>query len=236
MNRLIAIVLAASFAVAATACSDATSQVSQSTTAMPVQSSQVVQSEAQSEAPSESSADFSEQAQGGMIFLNEIYRETFGAEYDFEDEMLMQAAFESEQAYMNGEDPAALYLPTEEAPSGLFLDPSYALYIPVLNFRSMQELTANASEYITDAYMQTIQAGLEDNFFEYEGTLYLVRGARGYGSTSLDLDTVAVHEEKENAMQAELLTFGEYDGEVVAEFTMDNGRWKINTTTEILPH
>ncbi len=232
MKKTISILLVVSFAVVATACSGATSQASQSTSDIPTPSSQAVASEGLSEVSGESPEEFFEQAQGGMILLNSVYNEMFGAESDYSEETLLYGAYENEQAFLNLEDPAILYSDVEDVPEGYYVSPDSTRFYPVLNFNHIDELTANLSEYFTDAYMQTLQPGIEENFFEYNNTLYLVRYGRGYGSTSLDLDTVVLYEGEENALQAELLTFGEYDGEVIAEFIIEDGRWKIDATSE----
>ena len=78
------------------------------------------------------------------------------------------------------------------------------------------------SDEIIDNYFR-------DDFFEYDGMLYLVRGARGYGAIDVDCESVKYVGEKDGKqyVSVDILYFGDYDYTETVEFSRIDDRWII---------
>ncbi len=166
--------------------------------------------------------------------LNEVYRDEFSAEYYDTEDMTKKAVYESEDAFYNDDAPALLIGINEGLPSGYFADPAEAIYFPVYNFNSLAELYEHLSLYFTQNYIENNQRLVEENFMEFDGTLYLVRGGRGYGMLSVGFDTIDYTNMSNNTLIIDQLTFGEPDGKAVVKFAYEDGSLKIDSAMYLL--
>ncbi len=166
--------------------------------------------------------------------LNEVYKEIFSAEYYDSNDMIKKAVYESEDAFNNGDEPAFLLDVAEPIPDGYFDDPTVLDYMPVYNFNSIQEINEHFSLYFTQNFIDHMQWSLDGNFKEFEGTLYLTRGGRGYGASSVDFDLIDDTNMIDNTLLIDTLLFGEPDGKVIVKFAEENGSLKIDSEEFLL--
>ena len=76
----------------------------------------------------------------------------------------------------------------------------------------------------------TVSDVLNDNVWEFNGGLYLVRGGRGYGVFNYDPQTLKIVSFDETTCEAEcdLMRFGDYfDSVQTISFEKRSGRWII---------
>ena len=74
-----------------------------------------------------------------------------------------------------------------------------------------------------------------DDFLEFDGKLYLVRGAKGYGAYSLDMNSLKYDKEMDGKQYAtvDMLFFSEYDKTLNLEFEKQGDNWIMNTDTDL---
>lgn len=160
--------------------------------------------------------------------LQSCVQEIFGADISF-DKRSYLSAYESEEAYDDGRgDRVVLFLPEEEEKyaKDYYIDPTYSYFYVVNNFKTNDEVRENLRKYMSD---EIINNYFRDDFFEYEGELYLVRGARGYGAIDVDCESVKYIGEKDGKqyVSVDILYFGDYDYTETVEFSRIDGRWII---------
>ena len=110
--------------------------------------------------------------------LQSCVQEIFGADISF-DKRSYLSAYESEEAYDDGRgERVVLFLPEEEEKyaKDYYIDPTYSDFYVVNNFKTNDEVRENLRKYMSD---EIIDNYFRDDFFEYDGMLYLVRGAWG---------------------------------------------------------
>ena len=188
------------------------------------------QAEQQKEAFSES--DFLNEIKPNLECLNSCVQVMFMADVDFNVEYI--SAYDNEEAYDDGlGERAVLFLPEEEEAyaENYYIDPTYASLYTVNNFKTNEEVRENLRKYMTD---EIIDKYFDNDFFEYEGNLYLVRGARGYGAVTVDMDSVKYIEEKDGKqyVSVDFLLFDELYYTETIEFSQSNGNWIITGETE----
>lgn len=175
---------------------------------------------------------FLEEIVPNILCLNSCELEMFDADVDFEDEYF--CVYESEEAYDDGRGPVVkLYQEGEEATvSEYFLDPVMSSYYPVRNFQTNEEVRAHLEEFLSP---EIVAEKFHDDFLEYDGTLYLMRGARGYGAITCDTESVAFLEKQGDSYYATMdyLYFGDYDYTVKLEFQKKDGKWILMRISEM---
>ncbi len=164
-----------------------------------------------------------------MYMLNEVVREEFATEYYDSADQTKQAVYESEDAYKDYHLPIMLIAENETVPDGYIADPADASYFSVYNFSSKAELKEHLSLYFTQNYIENIQRSIDENFLEFEGALYLVRGGRGYGSEGIDLDTVDYDDMQNNIVIVDLVSHGEVYSKGYVIFVEEDGINKIDS-------
>lgn len=174
---------------------------------------------------------FLEEIAPNILCLDSCELEMFGADVDFEEEYF--GVYESEETYDDGWGPVVkLYQEGEEASvSEYFLDPTMSSYYPVRNFQTNAEVRAHLEEYLSE---EITAEKFHDVFLEYDGTLYLKRGARGYGAITCDTESVAFLEKQGDSYYAAMdyLCFGDYDDTVKLEFQKKDGNWILMEISE----
>ncbi len=167
-----------------------------------------------------------------VYMLGEVYGDSFAAEYYDTPEEERQAIYDHADAAYDG-SPAMLIPAGEPVPDGYFSDPAAASYFPVYNFASIDEINAHLSLYFTQRYIDENQWRLAQNFFEIDGALYLTRGGRGYGTTSIDFDAVDYDNMQNNALVVPTLDHGEPFIKLRVVFAEENGGLKIDSDNYI---
>ena len=160
--------------------------------------------------------------------LQSCVQEIFGADISF-DKRSYLSAYESEEAYDDGRgERVVLFLPEveEKYAKDYYIDPTYSDFYVVNNFKTNDEVRENLRKYMSD---EIIDNYFRDDFFEYDGMLYLVRGARGYGAIDVDCESVKYVGEKDGKqyVSVDILYFDEYDYTETVEFSRIDDRWII---------
>lgn len=158
--------------------------------------------------------------------LNECVLELFGADVDYNTEFF--GAYTDENAYQDGLGTVAILYSegSETKVADYFADPTFAAYYPVSNFKTNSEVREYLRKYMSDEVMNQ---WFHNDFLEYNGTLYLQRGARGYGAVTVDRNNIKYVEEKDGKqyVTADFLLFEEYDYTDLLEFTKTDEGWII---------
>jgi len=117
------------------------------------------------------------------------------------------------------------------------IDPAYRSFSPISNYSSKEQILNTLRDYMDvdslgimqNAYA-TVSDVLNDNVWEFNGGLYLVRGGRGYGVFNYDPQTLKIVSFDETTCEAEcdLMRFGDYfDSVQTISFEKRSGRWII---------
>mgnify|MGYP000021402352 CR=1 FL=1 len=156
-----------------------------------------IQASRQPEQPQLNEQELLALLQENLAWLNAVEGETFFVEG--------QGSYMAIVSYENGQygrikrlvpSPAT----TSELESTLAedeaIDPTFSSYYPISNYSSKEQILDNLREYMDvdslgimqNAYA-TVSDVLNDNVWEFNGGLYLVRGGRGYGVFTYDPQT-----------------------------------------------
>ena len=166
--------------------------------------------------------DFMNEIQTNLTALYECEAETFFTEIMYDTVYLAAGQ-------LDGYDFTAqmIYEERTEVPKGYEIDPSYSSYFRVRHLTSFadvrEKLCCYLSEELVDQYLDP------EEFFETPETLYIRRGARGYGSILPDVNSARYlgQEGLEQLVAIDYLFFGEYDFTGTLHFTEMDGSWKI---------
>lgn len=117
------------------------------------------------------------------------------------------------------------------------IDPAYRSFSPISNYSSKEQILNTLRDYmdvdslgIMQSPYATVSDVLNDNVWEFNGGLYLVRGGRGYGVFTYDPQTLKIVSFDETTCEAEcdLMRFGDYfDSVQTISFEKRSGRWII---------
>lgn len=117
------------------------------------------------------------------------------------------------------------------------VDPAERSFSPISNYSSKEQMLDNLREYmdvdslgIMQSPYATVSDVLNDNVWEFNGGLYLVRGGRGYGVFTYDPQTLKIVSFDETTCEAEcdLMRFEDYfDSVQTISFEKRSGRWII---------
>ena len=197
-----------------------------------------IQASRQPEQPQLNEQELLALLQENLAWLNAVEGETFFVEG--------QGSYMAIVSYENGQygrikrlvpSPAT----TSELESTLAedeaIDPTFSSYYPISNYSSKEQILDNLREYMDvdslgimqNAYA-TVSDVLNDNVWEFDGGLYLVRGGRGYGVFNYDPQTLKIVSFDETTCEAEcdLMRFGDYfDSVQTISFEKRSGRWII---------
>lgn len=66
-------------------------------------------------------------------------------------------------------------------------DPSNTVFYPVENFKTNADVRKYLEQYLSNELISSL---FHDDFLEYEGTLYMLRGDRGYGGSTYDKESL----------------------------------------------
>jgi len=184
---------------------------------------------------------FMEEIQENIEVLNSCKIEEFCVEADYDTRYL--ALFESEEeAYSEDRIPAKIVEMPEQLSydemqtewPGYVADPALVEYMKVINFSSISEVEEYISQYVDSYVLDSVCNGdfdemLHANLAEIDGSLYLMRGGRGYGSECYDEDSAVYLDEYDGKhyVQIDVLFFDDYDHSQRVEFTESSDGWII---------
>ena len=176
--------------------------------------------------------------QENLAWLNAVEGETFFVEG--------QESYMAIVSYENGQYGAIKRLvPSPATTSELerslaedeAVDPAERSFSPISNYSSKEQMLDNLREYmdvdslgIMQSPYATVSDVLNDNVWEFNGGLYLVRGGRGYGVFTYDPQTLKIVSFDETTCEAEcdLMRFEDYfDSVQTISFEKRSGRWII---------
>ncbi len=165
--------------------------------------------------------------------LNSCIEQTFGADVDYET--VYKSAFADEAAYNSGAGERVVLFPQDDEAKyagQYYIDPDNAVFYPVSNFKTNEEVRQYLGKYMSDT---AIDKYFNDDFFEYDGSLYLVRGLRDYPETGVDLNSAEYLEEKDGMrnVTVDILFFGEYNFTLGLEMAQNGNGWIINDVFNI---
>jgi len=179
---------------------------------------------------------------------NTVLDESFGAEFDSSAPLYPLYDTREEADSFDTSSPSAI-VPARELDGmidssssvvtsgdykGKYLSPALPDLFAVTNYKSMKEISDKLDKVMDiDLYAPT----LSTDFLENQGTLYAVRGGRGYGGTMLDETTLEYDEvtgSGDSWLIMKKLTDGNDAGEQVRmAFENVNGSWKLMTVSSI---
>ena len=131
----------------------------------------------------------------------------------------------------NGEEVLWLYPENAPLPEGCWEDPMMAMYYPVTNFSTNAQVRAQLEQFMTPAL---VSEKFHDDFLEYDGSLYLVRGGRGYGALVCNPETLRyVGEENGNqVVSIDYELFGSFDHTATLVLCPEGSGWKLTDIRE----
>lgn len=164
-----------------------------------------------------------------LELLNSRFFELFGAEID--GTQSFYRVYASADAYYRGDAPVAIKpsisgepILWEDSYDPLVLD----LY-QITNFHSIDEWTEYLGNYLSPEIITNWENALsfDETFFEHDGILYLTRGARGYGSSSLNLDAAKLLSvEKDScSVTVDCYYFDSFECTYQVDFEFIDGKW-----------
>lgn len=196
-----------------------------------------IQASRQPEQPQLSEQELLALLQENLAWLNAVENELFFVE-------LRGASCMAVVSYENGQYGAIKRLVPEGNSADIeqtlaedeAIDPAYRSFSPISNYSSKEQILNTLRDYMDvdclgimqNAYA-TVSDVLNDNVWEFNGGLYLVRGGRGYGVYDYDPQTLRIVSSDETACEAEcdLLYFEQFYSVQTISFEKRNGRWII---------
>lgn len=167
-------------------------------------------------------SDFSE----SLAFLNTYFQETYGVEVDWDNSY--SRIYASEEACMNGEAPIEVRAGSVDMNESH--DPLMASVFPGINVTTMDQWRDLLSQYVSDGIINQWEQE-QDCIVEYSGTLYLLRGGRGYGVYELKPDSAEIISQEEGycKLTVDCYYFEEYECTYQVELQWTDGRWIIQS-------
>ena len=112
--------------------------------------------------------------------LIECDSEMFGAKTNFDKDYC---------SIYKDSDESMLIIPQEdrEKYTDYHDDPAFTHFYPVENFKTNADVREYLAQYLSDELISSL---FHDDFLEYEGVLYIVRGDRGYGGSAYDKESL----------------------------------------------
>lgn len=161
--------------------------------------------------------------------LIECEAEMFGAKIDFDADYC---------CIFKNSDESMLIIPKEnqEKYTDYHNDPYNQSFYPVENFKTISEVREYLEQYLSNELMETLSYDdfIEDDFIEYEDTLYMVTGDRGYGGSTYDKETLKYlgEENGDYLFSINYLVFDEvYNRELKLEKQED--KWILTSVRDI---
>lgn len=97
----------------------------------------------------------------------------------------------------------------------------------ITNFKTKAEVKEYMGQWIAPAFFETDHNGIDHNFMEANGNLYLLRGNRGYGVISYGNSEIVSQSETEMVAVAKIYAMDWEDGTAEIKFEKIDGKWII---------
>ncbi|MBQ6876952.1 MAG: hypothetical protein IJO22_00940 [Oscillospiraceae bacterium] len=146
--------------------------------------------------------------------LNEATKETFGAKTDFWGSSV-SFYFEEENTDWNTVPDAV-----NSSDKGLYYDFFERSCFEVSNFKTKAEVREYMSRWLDPSLFEKEASGIDFNFMEFDGKLYLMRGNRGYGVASYG-NTEIISKSKTEMTAVSYIYYGEIDEVGTAEIKFE---------------
>ena len=105
---------------------------------------------------------------------------------------------------------------------------------PITNFKTFDELYENLYQYMTKEFFDSRYGknSVEGDILEYEGELYLLRGARGYGGYGYYSDGMEILYKGDNVLLMKVMSydFSEEDEQIIVFVLSEDGKLLIDDT------
>lgn len=193
--------------------------------------------------PSEPEASINEKTfteadlQGYLDAYNLVLAETFGAETEstgyyrlYKASGTEKSDSEEDKLLVDIDNPDALIPESELSDNGgiqqggdydgYIIDPSYGICYKVTNFENLEAIKESLRAYMDD---EVFTSEVANNFIEFDGTAYLVRGGRGYGTQRADSLKITAQTADSITAEAMSYLFDEEDGKLILTFKITNG-------------
>lgn len=229
MNRIAALLLALLMVFSFSACKNDEKEdilVPNNET----QADQIVETKDEQEAELVEQDDFEEGLNKCLEKYSSVLNEDFGATWD-ENDYCYRLYMESDTDYSEIAGMIS-YKTIEEKEieadekglqhyAGFVVDPAYAACYVVLDYYDLESFKSELSGYMDDSiFMESF----ENNFIEYDGFVYLVRGGRGYGSESIKDAVISEQTADKIVMKADRYLFDEKQGTTELTFSIETHR------------
>ena len=168
--------------------------------------------------------------------LNEIENETFFVEFDWFGEIWKKLYKNNDPVHNATDYPDALINQKElsgyqsgDYYNGYYIDSGDGECMPAKNFKTKEEVIKHLEQWVDRSVFDYEGFGsINENLFEYEGTLYVFRGSRGYGTSYYgDSEIVEQTETEMTAIAKIYRIIKDEAGTAEIKFEKIDGRWII---------
>ncbi len=168
--------------------------------------------------------------------LNEIENETFFVEFDRFGEIWKKLYKNNDPVHHATDYPDALINQKElsgyqsgDYYNGYYIDSGDGECMPAKNFKTKEEVIKYLEQWVDRSVFDYEGFGsINENLFEYEGTLYVFRGSRGYGTSYYgDSEIVEQTETEMTAIAKIYRIIKDEAGTAEIKFEKIDGRWII---------
>lgn len=157
--------------------------------------------------------------------LNMCAQEYFGAEC--REDSYCSFYFKEENTDWNTVPDLISYDIDNDSTEGLYYDFYERSVMEVENFKTKNEVKEYMSQWLDSSLFEREGDGIDFNFMEANGKLYLMRGNRGYGVISYGNSEIVSQTETEMVAVAKIYAVHTEDGTAEIKFEKIDGRWII---------
>ncbi len=172
--------------------------------------------------------------------LNEIENETFFVEFDPFGEIRKKLYKSNDPVHHATDYPDALINQKElsgyqcgDYYNGYYIDSGDGECMPAKNFETKEEVIKHLEQWVDRSVFDYEGFGrINENLFDYDGTLYVFRGSRGYGTSYYGDSVIVEQTETEMTVIAKIYWIIKHEkGEAEIRFEKIDGRWIIVSVT-----
>lgn len=168
--------------------------------------------------------------------LNEVFGETFFADFDYYGKSYARLFIEEQVKGTTADAVPDFMMSRKEIaekgiPEGYYKDASEADCYLIENFTSKEGIRATLRKWLADEIFDGDDlTSIDENFIEYDGKLYLVRGGRGYGVQSCSYFNITEQTETEIKATGIYYVQGDYvAGTIDLLFSVDGNNIILET-------
>lgn len=158
--------------------------------------------------------------------LNEAAREFFGAEYV--QNMYYSFYFKEENADWNTVPDMVSEVYPGDSAEGYYYDYFERVVMEVTNFKTKAEVREYMGRWLDSSLFEADYCGIDFNFMEFGGKLYLLRGNRGYGLVSYGNSEITSKTADKMTAKAYIYQNDFYEAGIAEiKFEKRDGKWII---------